>query len=174
MSERVVGFGCDGVGQLLIGEIAMQAHRIIADGLGLGSGLVNCTRDRIYSPARMAMRTAISSTTTAVAMMVGLLKHRGMARGDIRIRLDEDGRLPHRGVERAQRVAHLPPDPDQRRRDDGADDALPAAASCDQRCERHQHQHRIIGKINMTAQQIQNTGSGCLSRKQQEREREGQ
>lgn len=40
MSERVVGFGCDGVGQLLIGEIAMQAHRIIADGLGLGSGLV--------------------------------------------------------------------------------------------------------------------------------------
>ena len=32
----------------------------------------NCTRDRIYSPARMAMRTAISSTTTAVAMMVGL------------------------------------------------------------------------------------------------------
>ena len=68
-----------------------------------------------------------------------------------------------------------PQTPDQRRRDDGADDALPAAASCDQRCERHQHQHRIIGKDQYDgAADPEHRFRVLVACKQQEREREGQ
>lgn len=68
MREGVVRFGCDGVGELLVGQVGLQGRGMRGGRAGLR---IRRARERICRPMSVAMVTNTSEATVAVMMTVG-------------------------------------------------------------------------------------------------------